>query len=384
MRVLFASHSGELWGAERSLLALVRELRRGGIDGSLVCPPAGPLAEAAAISGVDVSPMTLPRLTRALSAPETVRVSLALATAVVRLASRLRKGRFDLVHANTTLAQIWSGPAALLAGIPCVWHWRDFYDIPWLHRALRRTSAARVAVSDAVHEFAAKQLGGTDDLFLIPNGVEDLWAGDGSRSRLAERDRWGIGEEHVVVAFVGQAIPRKGHEVLVRAMAHATGRAPALRAVLLSHGADEASAVHMKGVRRLVEDLGCQSCVRFADRYHDAVSLMSAADIVAVPSLREPFGRVAVEGMLAARPVVASSVDALTDIVRDGETGLLVPPGDPVALSEALSSLASRPQLRERLGAAGRERALERFSVAGMASAMLEVFSRVLARSGPA
>ena len=198
MRVLFTSHSGELWGAELSLLELVRELRRTGIDASLVCPPAGPLAEAAASDGLDGSPMALPHLPRKLLAPGTVRRFTGLAAAVVRLASRIRKGKFDLVHANTTLAQIWSGPAALLAGVPCVWHWRDFYDVPWLNRALRRTSVAMVAVSEAVYEFAARQVGSEDRLVLIANGVEDRWAGDDSRSRLAARERWGLDEEHVL------------------------------------------------------------------------------------------------------------------------------------------------------------------------------------------
>ncbi len=110
----------------------------------------------------------------------------------------------------------------------------------------------------------------------------------------------------------------------------------------------------------------------YASWFHlTAWSRIEEVDIVAVPSLREPFGRVAVEGMLAGRPVIASDIDGLRSIVVDGGTGQLVAPGDPQDLARAISSLAGRPELRAQLGRAGRRRALDRFSITRTAEEVL-------------
>ena len=98
-------------------------------------------------------------------------------------------------------------------------------------------------------------------------------------------------------------------------------------------------------------------------RPHDELpAFYRRADVLVVPSLSEAFGKPAVEAMASGLPVVATRVGGIPEVVADGETGLLVPPNDPVALAEAMGRLAADPALRARLGAAGRARAEERFS----------------------
>jgi glycosyltransferase involved in cell wall biosynthesis len=113
--------------------------------------------------------------------------------------------------------------------------------------------------------------------------------------------------------------------------------------------------------------------------HHELGPLYERAAVVAVPSHREGFGVVALEAMAHGRPVVASAVGGLLDIVVDGATGLLVPPGDVAALRAALERLLADPELRRRLGAAGRERAREQFAWPAVTDATIAAYEDALA-----
>ena len=164
-------------------------------------------------------------------------------------------------------------------------------------------------------------------------------------------------------------------------MAAAVPRRPDLRALVVSPPSDAASARYLTGLHELARSLGCEKHVSFVEDVQDVAPLFGGVDIVVMPSLREPFGRVIVEAMLACRPVIASNVDALPLIASDGTTGLLVPPADPNRLADALVHLASQPDLRRRMGIAGRQRALDRYAIAETASGVLEVYRRLLGNS---
>jgi len=98
----------------------------------------------------------------------------------------------------------------------------------------------------------------------------------------------------------------------------------------------------------------------------DVPALMHAMDVFAMPSIWEGFGLVLLEAMAAGRPIVASRVATIPEVVLDGQTGLLVPAGDPLALAEALAQLANQPALAARMGEAGRERVRHQFSLEKM------------------
>jgi glycosyltransferase involved in cell wall biosynthesis len=372
VNVAFTSHDGRLGGAERSLLELAAELAGHGARPSVVCPPQGGLAHAARACGLDVLPLEVPAL-RPRSEPGSLfRNGRIVAAATRRLHALLRRGSFDLVHANTTVAQLWSGPAARLCGLRSAWHWRDFYDMRWLNRALSSTADVVVACSDSVAAFAERQLGTRERLYTVRNGVHDRWREDVSSESRALRERWGAAESDVVVLLAAQAVPRKGHAVLVRGLASLAERSRP-RAVLMfpsGHGASE----YASSIRELVKACGCSRDVVFAGESDDLTHALSAADVVVVPSREEPFGRIAVEAMLARRAVVASRVDELEHIVVDGRTGRLVPVDDPHSLGAALADLASDRATRVAMGRAGRERALARYSIEGAARALLGVY----------
>jgi glycosyltransferase involved in cell wall biosynthesis len=325
--------------------------------------------------------MPLGRIARPRGPRQAADLVVRSAWAVVQLARLIRRHRIDLVHANNTISQLWAGPAARLMSVPCIWHWRDFHDNPPLNRLLARCASASIAISAGVFDFARSQIGTNGRVCLIRNGAADRWQlpehrGQDPGSHGAWRDPWGIRPEHVMVAMLGQLVPRKGHEVLLRALASAVRCAPSLRLVFGYPDLDGDAPARVEEFRTLAERLGCGGHVTFVGFARDVPELLRDADLVVVPSWREPFGRVAVEAMLAECPVIASRVDGLAEIVLDGETGVLVPPGDADRLSAALVDLAAQPDLRHRMGRKGRQRALECFTIDRVADEVVGQYLR--------
>lgn len=164
--------------------------------------------------------------------------------------------------------------------------------------------------------------------------------------------------EPPMLLCVGRLTEQKGFDLVIRALPRILAQAPTARVVIAGHGSDEAALRQLamaEGVEEQVEFVGPLS--------HEGVyRLMNRATLVLMPSRYEPFGLVALEAAQMARPVVASRVDGLAEVVSDGETGLLIPPEDPDALAEAVLTLLRDPALAERVGRAAQQRAADRFS----------------------
>jgi glycosyltransferase involved in cell wall biosynthesis len=154
---------------------------------------------------------------------------------------------------------------------------------------------------------------------------------------------------------IGRLIPIKGHLVLLRAFAQALQEVPDLELRIAGRG-----PLH-PALRAIIDELGLGSGVRLLGQVSPIQTAIEHVGVVVVPSLGEGFGMVALEAMERARPVIASAVGGLVDIVRDGQTGILVPPGEVEPLAQAIVDLVSDPDRAARLGAAGREHALDWF-----------------------
>jgi glycogen synthase len=176
------------------------------------------------------------------------------------------------------------------------------------------------------------------------------------------------------LAFAGRLIRKKGVDVLLAAMASLADRFPRLHLAIAGEG-DERPALEA-GVARL----GLGQRITFAGGLaHEAVyPFLAAADIVVVPSRIEPFGLVALEAAQMWRPVIASAVDGLPEVVLHGETGLLVPPDDPPALAAAMADLIADPVRAGALGAAARQRAETQFAWERYVVAHEQLFAGIL------
>jgi glycosyltransferase involved in cell wall biosynthesis len=248
----------------------------------------------------------------------------------------------DLVHAHWLPA----GAVALTTGKPFVVQlWGTDVELAHRARPLARRVLGRarlvVCASNALAD-DARELGARE-VRVVPSGVE-LPAKVGEPADPPE------------VLFVGRLSPEKGILELVQA---ADG-------MELMVAGDGPLRDRVPGVRGFVP-------------HHELGPLYDRAAVVAVPSRREGFGVACLEAMAHGRPVVASAVGGLLDLVVDGETGLLVPPGDVPALRAALERLLGNAELRERLGAAARERVRDHFAWPAVTDATIEAYEAALA-----
>jgi glycosyltransferase involved in cell wall biosynthesis len=159
-----------------------------------------------------------------------------------------------------------------------------------------------------------------------------------------------------VLGFVGRLVDQKGCDVLINAMPLIVASHPTVRLRIVGDGPDRAR------LQDLARRLNLEPVIEFAGYQETSAQLMRGFDLVVVPSRYEPFGIVAVEAMASGRPVVASAVGGLVEIVSDGRTGRLVPPEDPGRLAAAISELLAAPDRLVAWGRAGRQRVDERFS----------------------
>jgi glycosyltransferase involved in cell wall biosynthesis len=369
MRTLYISHYGGLGGAERSLLELMVAVRPLGIEAALICPD-GPLLREANAAGIPVSAWCACTITRSLRSSGLggiFRGWRELYHAIDRFLP-------DVLHVNSAQAMLWTGPAGRCCGRPVVWHWRDFVPSHRLLKLLALGADAIVAISNAVLAFAGEILGHSSPrLMLVRNGIADLAPVEEARTAVL-RGTLGVGSQSPLVVMAGQSVPRKGHAILLDAIARLAPKYPHMRAWMLCAEHTPEAAAHTRQLRQKAAELGCAQSVCISEGIDQIAPALRAADIVVAPSLREPFGRIAVEAMLAERPVLASAVDGLNEIVLDGETGLLVPPGDSASLARGLACLLDDPEMRLCMGQAARRRALQLFSISRVAREITSLY----------
>jgi glycosyltransferase involved in cell wall biosynthesis len=317
---------------------------------------------------------------------------------VARLRGWLRDHPADLIHLHLLHATLYgalatrgrsaagSRPAAARARhapLVATRHGCEPYRrLPWfglLARLLDRSCERVIVPSRHLAAFTARWDGTPrEKLRVIPHGIRvDLFAraaADAAR-RTRRRAAWGFPADACVIGCVARLHPSKDHPTLLRAFARLQRDVPTARLVLVGDG-----PLRARLERCAREWLGDGVAgVRFAGNEPDAAGAHAGLDIAVLATRREGFGLAALEAMAAGRPLIATRAGALPELVRDGETGLLVPPGDSGALTEALLHLTRDPARRARLGAraaaAARAYTLERM-VAATAALYAEVLDQ--------
>jgi len=230
-----------------------------------------------------------------------------------------------------------------------------------------------VAVSSAAGR-RSPALRGSRKLFVIPTGLAPFAPLDRSAARAA----LGLPAEGLVAGVIGRVEPDKGADDALSALVALRVAVPGASIAFLGPvDADEDWVVRL---RLRAATLGLSESVRFLGPRAEAAPLLPAFDLILHPSRHEALPRVLIEALFAAVPIVATAVGGIPEVIVSGESGLLVPPGDPVALGRAAARLASDPALRARLTGAGLARARARFTIEAMRMAILSVYERLVPR----
>jgi glycosyltransferase involved in cell wall biosynthesis len=380
LRVVVLSHVAQLSGAELALTRLLPALRD--VQAHVILAEDGPLVRRLRRANVSVEVLPMGEAARGFRR-ELVRLPrlgpaapFDTLTYTVRLAARLRRLRPDLVHASSLKALVYGSLAARLTGIPLLWHAHDriaadYLPPPAVHlvRGFARLATTVVANSRSTLETVGTA---ASRAVVIPYPVVAS-----SASRHPER---GLAGRPVRVGMVGRISPWKGQHVFLEAFAHAfregDSRAVIVGASLFGEADYEAD------LRALCRQLELDGRVEFRGFQEDIADELAQLDVlVHASTIPEPFGQVVVEGMNAGLPVVAAAAGGPAEIVRDGTTGFLYPPGDVVALANTLGRLAGDPELRRRVGAAARE-STDRFAPELVAAQMAAAYRRTVSITG--
>ncbi len=374
-RVLYLHSSSGRYGADRQLALIVSGLDRSRFEPLAVLPEEGPLADDLRHAGVEVEIRPLSVLRRELMTPRGIASVLRRAARDAHaLGELIRRQHVALVHSNTSV--VLSGAAAAHGRVPHVWHVREIYSrFGPLWPAYRRV-LARAAALPCVSAATATQFSPGGAVCVIHDG---LAVSPRRAERSQARALLGLDAELPVIAVLGRISEWKGQDVLVRALAE-----PALRARgVLGLIAGEAWPGAEHRTWRLLElgrSLGVSDRLRLVGFRDDVENVFGAADLVAVPSSApDPLPGAAIEAAAAGCPVIASAHGGLPEIIRDGETGLLVTPGDPAALANAADSLLVDSTRREQLGAAAARDVNERFSAGRLHQSIAALYEAVLA-----
>ena len=359
-RVLFVHSSSGRYGADRQLALLARGLEPDRYLPLVVLPQAGPLADDLHAAGVEVLIRELSVLRRELMNPRGLASVAASAARDAAALGRLARRRgVALVHSNTSVV-LSGAAAAAVAGVPHVWHVREIYSrfgSLWpAYRRMLLTARALACVSSA----AAEQFGaGTRRVSVIHDGL----AIDPRRaSRAPARAQLGLPEDVPVIGVLGRISDWKGQDVLVRALAEPELRRRGAIGLIAGEAWPGAQA-RARAVAALAEELGVAERLRLLGFRDDVETVFGAVDLVAVPSTEpDPLPGSAIEAAGAGCTVIASAHGGLPEIIRDGETGRLVAPGDPAALARVAAELLDDPETSGRLGAAAARDVHARFS----------------------
>ncbi|MDD4588559.1 MAG: glycosyltransferase family 4 protein [Heliobacteriaceae bacterium] len=369
IRVLHIIGGGEIGGAEIHILDLARHLSPLEMDFYLCCLFPAPLLQRAQQQGIN-----------AVAVAMRSKLDVFCLWQVFQVVRRLNP---EIVHTHGVRANLVGRLAAKMAGVRhtvTTVHSVLAHDYPdntarWLNYRMERLTAGLTERFIAVADFLKKSLCAqgipAEQIVVIPNGI-DLAKFEAGEGRQAVRMELGIAPDAPLVGMVGRFHPVKGHKFLVAAAQEIVKLNPAVRFLLVGDGIIRAE------IENDIKERHLEPYFVFTGFRDDIAAIYRALDILALPSLSEGLSLTLMESMYCGCPAVASAVGGNPEIIVDGKTGLLVPPGDSLGLAAALLRLVENPGEAQRLGEAARKTIEERFTVKRMAERTQVVYRQLV------
>lgn len=370
MKILHLINTLSAGGAELHLLTLCRHLKRRGLEPVVAC-----LREQVKGSrslGCDFEDEGI----RVIRLEADGRFDLR---SISRLAGLVAKERPNILHTHLPRADIAGACRRLLhPSVPWVCSVHDIHDNSWsgrwtlpLFNFIWRRADRVIAISHAVKDWLVKERAVPDEkVSVIHYGIEPERF---SQSQSDLKQKWAL-EDKLVIGAIGRLEPRKGHDCLLHAMAELKKIVPGVSLVIAGHD----PWGYGKELQSLIDRLDLRKEVRLVGFQSDIAAFLSAIDVFAFATQSEGFGQVVIEAMAAGKPVVASKIAPLTEIIREGETGLLVSRDDPRAIANAVAWLFTHPEQAQEMGKHGQERVYNHFSAGKMAEKTRLLYDDVL------
>lgn len=354
-------------GGERYLQLLFERLDTKEFSPLLICPEEGPFAGTMERAGVPTRTVRLEPLVNPIAA--------------LRLVALLRRERVAILQTHGARSNFYGLVAGRLAGVPVLLatlHNSLFdYDIRparrraylFVERLMFRLADRIICVSDALRQHAIKEAGvDPTKVITIHNGI-DVDSLTRQSTGAVVRNTYGPGP---IVVSVGRLTDQKGHRYLIEAVPFLIREWPGLRCLIVGDG-----DLH-DPLQESIAHFGVGAHCILVGVTAQIAGIVAAADVFVLPSVSEGFPFVLLEALALGKPVVASNIAGVTEIIDDGTTGLLVPPRDSRALAGGIARLLRDSDLARCIGEAGQDMVRERFSAEGMVRQTVGVMRQAL------
>lgn len=384
-RVLIVHSPADLYGASRSLLRLVTDMRSSGIDVGVVLPEEGELSKRLKACGavIFLRPSLVKLERQSLnSTVAKLRFCLSLISDALYHTALMLKWKPDIVHTNVSIIPA-SAVASTMLLRPHLWHIREnFAEFPQMWKLYRHVMGAfstRIVCNSRVTAAQMKGSRGDHRVRVVYNGLDGFEFRNFSREAVEAWRRRLSPDGGPLIGVVGRIrLVRKGQEVFLDAACRLARAHPNARFVCIGD-AYPGNESHVRELLTRAEAAGLADRFIITGDIDDIGPATAALDISVMPSIvPEPFGNVVMEAMCLGKPVIASSNGGASEQVVDGVTGLLVPAGDSGALAEAIGSLLLDPARADAMGKAGLRRFAEMFSSQQTYAEICRIYDEVL------
>ena len=368
-------------GSGLNTFLTMRGLKNRGYETALACAPGGKLNSLVRSHGMRVIPFK--NLVQPLH-------PLKDSLIILNLALFLRKHPFHIVHTHNSKAGFVGRLAAKLARVPVIVHtvhgfsfheqelrWRQ-----WLFRSMERLASRwcdqLIFISQPLMTWALREgIGNKERMTRIYSGIElDRFQPVSEQEKIDLRKKWGLEARYLVVGIVSKLWDGKGHALLLDAFQEIRRTKVEAKLVIVGEGC------LLKDLRGLVDKHAMNGAVLFTGFQSEVAPLIATFDVAVLPSFFEGMGRVLLEAMAMGKPVVASRVGGIPDLVEHGVNGYLVRPGHKGELKEAILRLLDDRSLALNMGREGREKVKGEFDALAMVSAIERVYRRLLSGKG--
>lgn len=376
MKILYPIIDGEITGGNIICFKIIGEALKRGYQTIVNSPAEGKFTRLLKERGIKVYNIDTRRTFRLDSA--------------IKLAQLIKTESIDLIHSHTPLGgTVLSRLAGCLTGVPVITHShlpdnmrknslirRYQFLLNWFTSRLL-SCVKIIAVSGWVKDEIIKQGVIAEKISVIYNGI-DLNNNGVRKNPLEIRKEFGLKESQQIVGQVSRLCESKGQHILIEAARKVIKEKPGTVFMLIGEDLEQGGEYKNK-LKALAENLGLSGKIIFTDYRPDIRDLMHALDLFVLPSLIEGLPVVILEAMAEKKPVISTSAAGNPEVVIDGETGTLISPEDPDKLADAILYHLNNPEMSEKMGEKGYDRARQFFSLPQMLNKVMDAYKEVFA-----
>lgn len=348
---------------------------------ALACAPGGPLIDLVQRHHMDV--ILFRRMTQPVHPINDVYT-------LMELINYLKKHHYDIIHTHNSKAGFLGRLAAKRANVPVIIHTVHgfaFHDQEplWrriLFRMLERTASRwcdkMIFISQPLIDWALKErIVGAEKIIKIYSGIDlDQFHPVSEEAKARIRKKWHLGVDDAVIGMVSKLWEGKGHSILIEAFRKIKKEMPHAKLVIVGEG------YLQDHLQNLAREYNLQDSIIFTGFLMDVSEIIAAFDVSVLPSFFEGMGRVLLESMAMGKPIVASRVGGIPDLVEDRRNGFLTTPGDINEVANAILQVLKNKALADHMGEAGRKKVTDQFSATTMVNAIEKVYLKCLKDKG--